>query len=125
MPKRSLKFCAHRGCEELVTSGYCEVHQAEYNAKQKQRAEEINKNRASSTQRGYDSRWQKARHTYLKHHPLCVECEKAGKVTSATVVDHIIPHKGNKKLFWDKNNWQSLCKACHDAKTAKEDGRWG
>ncbi|WP_143035082.1 HNH endonuclease [Marininema mesophilum] len=28
-------------------------------------------------------------------------------------------------LFWDKDNWQSLCKRCHDRKTAIEDGRWG
>lgn len=43
----------------------------------------------------------------------------------ATVVDHNIPHKGNKVLFWDVSNWQSLCKACHDAKTAREDGGFG
>jgi 5-methylcytosine-specific restriction protein A len=43
----------------------------------------------------------------------------------AIVVDHIIPHKGNYKLFWDKSNWQSLCKSCHDKKTAREDGAFG
>ena len=23
----------------------------------------------------------------------------------------------NKQLFWDENNWQPLCKDCHDRKT--------
>ncbi|WP_223866012.1 HNH endonuclease [Salipiger aestuarii] len=32
----------------------------------------------------------------------------------ATVVDHIQPHKGDKALFWDRNNWQPICKHCHD-----------
>jgi 5-methylcytosine-specific restriction protein A len=38
----------------------------------------------------------------------------------ATEVDHIIPHKGDMKLFWDSDNWQGLCKSCHSKKTAKE-----
>ena len=41
-------------------------------------------------------------------------------MTSATVVDHITPHQGNQNLFWDTNNWQALCKPCHDRKTLSE-----
>lgn len=44
-------------------------------------------------------------------------CLAMNRQTPATVVDHIIPHTGNDKLFWDKDNWQSLCKSCHDSKT--------
>jgi len=47
---------------------------------------------------------------------------KAERVAPATVVDHIEPHKGDEELFYDINNLQSLCKSCHDRKTAKEDG---
>lgn len=61
---------------------------------------------------------------FLRAYPLCAECERQGRVAPATVVDHIIPHKGNYDLFWDMSNWQSLCKPCHDRKTARE-GRWG
>jgi 5-methylcytosine-specific restriction protein A len=50
---------------------------------------------------------------------------KDGKVTPATVVDHIIPHKGNHELFWDAKNHQPLCKRHHDIKTCKEDGGFG
>lgn len=70
------------------------------------------------------SRWQALRKVVLNKQPLCVECMKAKRITLATVVDHIKPHKGNEELFYDKANLQPLCKSCHDRKTAKEDGRW-
>lgn len=40
---------------------------------------------------------------------------KLGRYVAATVVDHIVPHRGDMKLFWDRDNWQALCKACHDS----------
>jgi 5-methylcytosine-specific restriction protein A len=57
--------------------------------------------------------------------PLCVTCQGEGRVEAATVVDHIIPHRGDQKLFWGRSNWQSLCKRHHDIKTASEDGGFG
>lgn len=71
--------------------------------------------RPSAAKRGYNSRWQKARATYLRSNPLCVECDRQGRTTSAVIVDHIIPHRGDQELFWDKTNWQALCKRCHDS----------
>jgi hypothetical protein len=38
----------------------------------------------------------------------------------ATVVDHIIPHKGDPELLWAEWNWQPLDKRAHDKKTARE-----
>lgn len=70
--------------------------------------------RPSSSQRGYNSRWQKARASFLLKHPLCQMHERLGAVVAATVVDHIVPHRGDSALFWDRSNWQSLCKPCHD-----------
>lgn len=70
--------------------------------------------RKTAAQRGYGSKWQKAREAYLKLHPLCVDHKRRGHIVPATVVDHVIPHRGDLKLFWDRNNWQSLCKPCHD-----------
>lgn len=40
-------------------------------------------------------------------------CLAQGRITKATVVDHIIPHRGNKTLFNDPANLQSLCVKCH------------
>lgn len=74
----------------------------------------------NSTQRGYGYRWQKAREGYLAKHPLCVQCEREGKVVVATDIDHIIPHRGDETLFWDRTNWQPLCHSCHSVKTQKE-----
>jgi len=80
---------------------------------------QIRRQRKSAAQRGYGSRWQRARALWLAKHPLCEACKRRGVVTEATVVDHIVPHRGDPQLFWDQSNWASLCKACHDAKTAR------
>lgn len=58
--------------------------------------------------------WRVGRVAYLSAHPLCVYCQELGYLTPATVVDHIVPHKGDRGLFFDQSNWQALCKPCHD-----------
>ena len=68
----------------------------------------------TSAQRGYGSAWQKARAAFLRGNPLCAFCRREGRLTAASVVDHVIPHKGDMDLFWDSGNWQSLCKPHHD-----------
>ena len=70
-------------------------------------------------------KWREARLEYLKRNPLCVRHLKQNKNVAANVVDHDKPHKGDIKLFWDKDNWQSLCIPCHNTKTALEDGGFG
>lgn len=79
----------------------------------------------TSTQRGYGYKWQKAREGFLRSHPLCVMCEAEGRVAAATVVDHRIPHRGDQALFWDKGNWQALCKPHHDSDAQKKDNAYG
>lgn len=74
--------------------------------------------RGGSAKQGYNYRWQQARKRYLARHPLCVDC--LPHVTEATVVDHIEPHRGDQRLFWDERNWQALCDRHHRAKTARE-----
>ena len=72
----------------------------------------------------YNYRWQKARKAYLQNNPLCVFCKEENRIEAATVVDHIIPHKGDYKLFWDETNWQSLCCTHHvGTKQAMENGK--
>ena len=90
----------------------------------------IRDNRPSAAKRGYNYRWRNANRTgaadyYLKKNPVCVDCQKENIVKQATVVDHIIPHKGDMVKFWQQSNWQSLCKQHHDIKTASEDGGFG
>jgi 5-methylcytosine-specific restriction protein A len=119
MANKPLRPCNKHGCPNLTKDRYCEQH------KPKDEHKRYDNHRGTAAQRGYDSAWRKARLGYLKRHPLCVQCEQLGKLTPATVVDHITPHKGDKVLFWDKNNWQPLCKRHHDIKTATEDGGFG
>ena len=78
--------------------------------------------RPTAGQRGYGKKWQTERAEYLKNNPLCIKCRAEGIIEKATVVDHIKPHKGDQHLFWDKNNWQPLCKYHHDRKTVMQDG---
>ena len=70
--------------------------------------------RLSASRRGYDHRWRIRSKHFLQRNPLCVMCEKEGKLTVATIVDHIRPHRGDPVLFNDVRNWQPLCKAHHD-----------
>jgi 5-methylcytosine-specific restriction endonuclease McrA len=74
---------------------------------------ELDRQRPSAARRGYGPRWRRARAAYLARHPLCVPCAAAGRLAPATVVDHVVPHRGDPVLFWDERNWQGLCKPCH------------
>ena len=115
-PKRP---CNAQGCAELISEGrYCEKHR-----KEKQKVQDYR--RGSAASRGYDSRWQRESKAFLRANPLCAECLRENRVKAATLVDHIIPHKGDMILFWDKSNWQPLCDHHHAVKTAKEDGGFG
>lgn len=118
MPSKPLKPCANRSCGELTWGTYCE-------ACRKKRAQQSESNRASASARGYNHRWAKYSRAWLARNPLCEYCKANGVTTPATVTDHIIPHKGDQRLFWDPTNHQSLCKSCHDHKTATEDGGFG
>ena len=75
----------------------------------------------SATQRGYTGDWARASRAYRKENPLCVRCKEQGRLTPATQVDHIKPWRGDRELFWDISNWQSLCASCHSLKTNHED----
>ena len=108
MPKNPPKPCRQPGCPNLTHNKYCSIHAP------------IHK-RDSAYKRGYNGKWKVKRQAYLKKYPLCRECQRLGTLTMATVVDHIIPHRGDECLMWDEENWQPLCKQCHDHKTGKYD----
>ena len=62
-------------------------------------------------------------HDYQKFAVDFIETHPQGKYVTATVVDHIVPHRGDHYLMWSDTNWQALCKPCHDKKTGTEDSR--
>lgn len=112
MANKPLRPCRHPGCPELTRTGWCPKHRP----KQAPRRE-------SAAWHGWYSLsvWtDDLRHSQLLREPFCRECDRRGIRTLATVVDHIRPFRGDWALFIDKTNHQSLCKPCHDRKTAKE-----
>ena len=110
MPYKPRPGCKYPLCSNKAEKGssYCNIHR-----------EIMATHRLTPSQRGYNYKWKKFREEYLKRNPFCVECIKKGKLTQAKVVDHIIPHKGDERLFWDESNMQALCIRCHNKKTGK------
>lgn len=109
MPITAPRPCNHPGCGVLVRdgSGRCAKHPAPVWAKS-----------ATATKRVTGRKLQAMRASLFERCPLCVECEKVGRITAATQRDHIIPlGEGGAD---DDDNTQALCEACHEAKSAVE-----
>jgi 5-methylcytosine-specific restriction endonuclease McrA len=72
-------------------------------------------------------RWMSQSLAFVRQYPFCVACLCRGLINRGVetdsvatqrnlVVDHVVPHGGNQDLFWDSDNWQTLCRApCHDS----------
>ena len=78
--------------------------------------------------------WRKASAAFLQRYPLCVLCLARGQINERAmadlcttqrtlVVDHIEPHRGDDSLFWNTNNWQTLCRLCHDVDKQRHEQR--
>lgn len=71
-----------------------------------------------------NSAWKALRLAQLRKEPLCRFCLARNVLTLATVCDHIKPHRGDLKKFWDVGNLQSLCKQCHDVDKKRMENGW-
>lgn len=80
-------------------------------ARDRKRKARFDQQRPTARARGYDSKFQAERAVFLKAHPHCVMCG-----APSHVVDHKTPHKGDKRLFWSRSNWQALCTPCHSSR---------
>jgi 5-methylcytosine-specific restriction protein A len=108
-------------CSRLaVKDGRCQIHQ------RLPRQKYVQHDRDNRWLKMYKTKmWQQLRDAQLRREPMCVECKRWYRLTPATVADHIVPHKGDPKLFYDPENLQSLCASCHSRKTNQEDGGYG
>lgn len=127
MPFAPKKPCSYPMCHHLVSqTAPCPVHGKNWSRRESQRLSDAQ--RGSSARRGYDSAWVELRNWWLLRNPICADPFgiHGNNFVPANVVDHIVPHKGKSDpLFRDPQNLRSLCKPCHDAKTAKFDGGFG
>ena len=64
--------------------------------------------------------WKARRDQQLREEPLCRYCQEMGKVTEATVADHVIPHRGDAELL-RFGELQSLCAECHSGPKQSEE----
>ena len=124
MPERIPTPCRKPGCPATTTErqGYCPQHRRPPPSREQRR--QSDRKRPNAYRRGYGRDWSKARRLFLQDEPLCRRCAERGLLVAATVVDHITPHKGSAALFWNRDNWQPLCKRCHDRKTVSEREAW-
>lgn len=121
MPRAAKRPCTYPGCGVLTETGRCQKHLY-------QQQQEHDARRGTARERGYSRAWEKASKAFLVKHPLCMcpDCMAGDvRVTAAVLVDHKVPHRGDRALFWDSSNWQAMAKACHDKKTATVDGGFG
>lgn len=66
--------------------------------------------------------WKTRRARQLAKEPNCRRCKKRGRITIATVANHIVPHRGDWTLF-TRGELESLCDTCHNASAQAEDLR--
>ena len=102
MPMRGERVCV---CGKRVSNGMRCVCQ-------QQRKAEADARRPSARARGYDGKWQTESKAFLAQ-PENRHC-KCGCGRKADMVDHIIPHRGDMRLFWNRANWQPMAAVpCH------------
>ena len=113
MPMRPARICA---CGKKVPSGVlCEC------VKRRRAAAEAK--RPTAHQRGYTSKWarESAAFLALPGNEFCA----CGCGRKADMVDHITAHKGDKRLFWSRSNWQPYASFCNRRKNVREEGGFG
>ena len=58
--------------------------------------------------------WRRRRKRQLAQEPFCRLCLAQGRSIAATVVDHVIAHRGDRNAF-KHGALQSLCESCHNS----------
>jgi 5-methylcytosine-specific restriction endonuclease McrA len=66
-------------------------------------------------------RWSALRMQQLTRVPLCERCRKRKKLTPATVVHHVEPHRGDPVKFFNPANLESSCAPCHDGEAQSDE----
>jgi 5-methylcytosine-specific restriction protein A len=77
--------------------------------------------RGSSHARGYDADWHRTRARYLRDHQVCENCGATAETSGHPLeVDHIDGLGPLGPRGHDPANLQTLCRSCHQTKTAHQ-----
>ncbi|WP_031405286.1 HNH endonuclease [Geobacillus vulcani] len=128
MPAKPLKPCAVPSCPNLTQGRYCQDHQHKEQQDKSHRHRYYDEHlRDQKAREFYHSKeWQRVRQVALvRDNYLCQHCLRNNRITSAEVVDHVIPIRVDWSLRLSLGNLQSLCNACHNKKTAEDKQRYG
>ena len=99
------RICTYPGCQRTSSTTRCEAHPYERPRRQ--------------GGQNYGRRWRNLRNAFIKAYPLCKHCQEKGRIKAAQDVDHIDPFDGpDDPRKYDWTNLQSLCRSCHNKKTA-------
>ncbi|UTC78121.1 HNH endonuclease [Treponema sp. OMZ 799] len=114
-------YCKWQGCKALLdTPGYCLKHKPLVEQREAERSKKRINNFKNAKRTNYlfykTKEWRELRSKVLKKQKQCVLCGSSELLH----VDHIVPPRGNRGLFFNINNLQVLCEICHRKKTAKE-----
>jgi 5-methylcytosine-specific restriction protein A len=126
MSQAPMRICSEPGCPTPTRDTRCPAHTRTH-------IQAYDRQRGTSTERGYGARWGRYRAWFLEQWPLCgdkpdsapqtkdSECEWLGLQVPASVVDHIIPVTGpDDPTFFRPEAHQALCSRCHDVKRQRE-----
>jgi 5-methylcytosine-specific restriction protein A len=112
------RTCGARSCRRVAEQGqqYCAEHKDYGVQREKQQKEKRWWSAWYSS-----SQWSNLRKLVLARDPICMWAEDGGCIKPSTIVDHKIPHRGDRALWADLTNLQGLCHHHHAIKTARED----
>ena len=70
MPRKAMHQCLHPGCPNICSGRYCDEHKGLH----------PNGDRKSAAERGYGSKWQRARKRFLDipENFFCLKCKEEG-----------------------------------------------
>ena len=112
MPYKAKKPCAYHGCRELTASRYCETHT-------KLEAKRYNRyGRDPDSNKRYGRTWKQIRAAFLSANPLCVMCDREGRLTPATLAHHEVKLTDGGTNDWE--NMMALCQECHSRLHAEQ-----